>query len=155
MHVTLFSLLMLTGALTWPYYSGQTQEATPSTNEPVPRIQTTTREVVLDVIVTKKDNHPVDGLARNDFVIEEDNIPQSIRSFERTSVDSTERSQKAPETILLIDQLNTRFSDFSYARSSLKKLFDRNGGLLTRPTTLMLLTDTGLRVLAGYDRQAI
>jgi VWFA-related protein len=149
MHVTLVSLLMLTGALTWPYYSGQTQESTLPNNEPVPRIQTTTREVVLDVIVTKKDNHPVDGLARNDFVIEEDNIPQSIRSFERTSVDSTERSQKAPETILLIDQLNTRFSDFSYARSSLKKLFARNGGLLTQPTTLMLLTDTGVRVLAG------
>jgi hypothetical protein len=53
MHVTLFSLLMLTGALTWPYYSGQTQESMPSNNEPVPRIQTTTREVVLDVIVTK------------------------------------------------------------------------------------------------------
>lgn len=149
MHVTLFSLLMLTGALTWPYYSGQTQESTPPNNEPVPRIQTTTREVVLDVMVTKKDNHPVEGLARNDFVIEEDNIPQSIRSFERTSVDSTERSQKPPETILLIDQLNTRFSDFSYARSSLKKLFARNGGLLTQLTTLMLLTDTGLRVLAG------
>ena len=90
----------------------KTQESTPPNNEPVPRIQTTTREVVLDVMVTNK-THPVDGLARNDFVIEEDNIPQSIRSFERTSVDSTERSQKPPETILLIDQLNTRFSDFS------------------------------------------
>ncbi len=148
MRVTLFSLFMIIGALTWPCYSGQTQESTPSNNEPAPRIQTTTREVVLDVIVTKKDNHPVDGLTKNDFVIEEDKVPQSIRSFERTTVNSTE-PQQARETILLIDQLNTRYSDFSYARSSLKKLFARNGGMLSQPTTLMYLRDTGLRVLAG------
>jgi VWFA-related protein len=148
MRVTLYSLLMIAGLLSWPY-SGQAQESMPSNSEPVPRIQTTTREVILDVIVTKKDNHPVDGLTRNDFIIKEDNIPQSIRSFERTSVDSPERSQQAPETILLIDQLNTRYSDFSYARSSLKKLFARNGGMLSRPTTLMYLRDTGLKVLAG------
>ncbi len=149
MCVTLFSLLILAGALIWPYYSAQTQEATPSNNEPVPRIQTTTREVILDVVVTKKDNHPVDGLSKNDFVIKEDNILQSIRSFERTSDDSTGRSQQGLETILLIDQLNTGYSDFSYARSSLKKFFARSDGMLAQPTTLMLLTDGGLKVLAG------
>ena len=149
MRETLFSLLLVAGTLSWPCSRCRAQEATPSNDEPTPRIQTTTREVILDVIVTKKDNRPVDGLSKSDFGIEEDNVPQSIRSFERTSVDSIHSSPQAPETILLIDQLNTRFSDFSYVRSSLKKLFVRNGGVLSQPTTLMYLRETGLKVLAG------
>src|SRR5580698_5617196 len=45
--------------------------------------------------------------------------------------------------------MNTRFVDFAFTRYSVKKLLARNGGQLNQPTTLMALTDKGLKVLAG------
>jgi hypothetical protein len=73
----------------------------------------------------------------------------TIQSFESVSVASRAIVQQRPETILLIDQMNTRFIDFAFTRYSVKKLLARNGGQLDQPTTLMALTDKGLKVLAG------
>jgi VWFA-related protein len=122
----------------------------PSTNnQPVPTIQATTREVILDVVVTTKDNRPVSGLTKDDFAIEEDKTTQTIQSFESVSVTSRAVPQQKPETILLVDQMNTKFPDFAFLRYAMKKLLARNGGQLAQPTTLMALTDKGLKVLAG------
>ena len=125
------------------------QQPHAANNESPPTIKATTREVILDVVVTTKDNHPVSGLTKDDFVIEEDTAPQAIESFESVSVASRAIAQQRPETILLIDQMNTRFVDFAFTRYSVKKLLARNGGQLNQPTTLMALTDKGLKVLAG------
>ena len=125
------------------------QQPHAANNESPPTIKATTREVILDVVVTTKDNHPISGLTKDDFVIEEDKAPQTIQSFESVSVASRAIAQQRPETILLIDQMNTRFIDFAFTRYSVKKLLARNGGQLDQPTTLMALTDKGLKVLAG------
>jgi VWFA-related protein len=120
---------------------------------PVSTIQATTREVVLDVVVTTKDNHPVSGLTKDDFVIEENKAPQQINSFRAVSPATfSDSTAQVPETILLVDQMNTRFPDFAYLRYCMKKLLARNGGHLAQSTTLMALTDKGLKVLAGPTR---
>jgi len=53
----------------------------PSQNIIVPTIKVTTRETILDVLVTDDKGHPVRGLTRSDFTVQEDGHPQPIRSF--------------------------------------------------------------------------
>ena len=72
-----------------------------------PIFNTTTRNVVLDLVVTDSKGHPVTGLTRNDFVIREDNTPQQTTTLE--AVTSGAGAESAPHTILLIDEMNTRF----------------------------------------------
>jgi VWFA-related protein len=51
----------------------------PETN--VPTLHVTSREIVVDVMVTDANGHPVRGLKQTDFTIEENGKPQPIRSF--------------------------------------------------------------------------
>ena len=60
---------------------GQEANAPPS-QEPVTTFQSTTRLVVLDVVVTDKQGKPVRNLSKDDFTIFEDDKPQTVDSFE-------------------------------------------------------------------------
>ena len=53
----------------------------PSQNTSVPTIKVTTRETILDVLVTDDKGQPVRGLKQSDFNVSEDGHPQPIRSF--------------------------------------------------------------------------
>jgi VWFA-related protein len=111
----------------------------------------TTRNVILDAVVTDKKGNVVTGLTRNDFVIREDNVPQQIQSFDavaggRSAEDAT------PHTILLVDELNTHFEDMAYTRYSVNRLLHHDGVKLQQPTALYILSNDGLHVLENYTR---
>ncbi len=55
---------------------------------PTPILRTTTREVVVDVVVTKNNGEPVMGLGKQDFAVLEDGKPQSIDFFEERSINT-------------------------------------------------------------------
>src|SRR5881275_2542879 len=79
--------------------------------------QTTTRAVVLDVVVTDSAGRPVHDLTKADFRIVENGAPQEIASFEAANVhlhplSETDRTQ----TVLILDEMNTRFEDLAFAR---------------------------------------
>jgi VWFA-related protein len=115
----------------FPAVKGATiQASTPST------IKVTTRIVVLDVVVTdKKGNLIHSQLTRDDFTVFEDGQQQAIRSFEPPSehqmpvsdsaiVNSAADLKKigdAPVTILVLDELNSRFEDMSFSRQMMIK----------------------------------
>ena len=99
-----------------------------------PVLRTTTREVVVDVVVTKANGDPVIGLGKQDFALMEDGKPQRIDFFEeRTNSNQTPDSppampplppgmrtnvSPAPEgdavNVLLLDTLNTEPQDQAY-----------------------------------------
>src|ERR1700722_1242008 len=84
-------------------------------------LKVSTRIVVLDVVVTDQKGNLVNNLTRDDFAILEDRAPQTIQSFGPPSshrmpanvvVNSSADLTKiggAPVTILVLDELNTRF----------------------------------------------
>ena len=59
------------------------QDAAPAE---APIFRTTTREVVVDVVVTKNNGEPVAGLGKQDFTLMEDGKPQSIDFFEERTI---------------------------------------------------------------------
>lgn len=102
-----------------------------------PLIKTTTREVVVDVVVTKANGDPVAGLAMQDFAITEDGSPQAIDFFEEHTAGTHAAAPQpampqmpagahtnvppAPETdavnVLLLDTLNSEQQDQAYVRN--------------------------------------
>jgi len=59
--------------------------STNSANSDIPVFRTTARQVLVDVIVDKKNGDPVPGLSQSDFSVAEDGKPQAVDFFEEHS----------------------------------------------------------------------
>jgi VWFA-related protein len=141
----------------------------PDSQPTLPVLKISARIVVLDVVVTDKAGNLVTGLTKDDFTVFEDRIPQTIRSFEgveqhalppNVSIHSTADLAKAPNTpvtVLVLDELNTRFEDMSFARSALEKYLNAQPAILTQPTALIAATNAKFQLLEDYtlDRGAV
>ena len=140
----------------------QTQQAAPSI--PPPTIRVTTHMVLVDVVVTDKQGKAIPGLKPEDFVIEESGKAQKIVSL-TTPADTAPapgaelppgiysnkpqyRSTGAPITVMLLDALNTPFTDQAYARGQMLAFVKAN----FKPTDRMaVFTLTGpLNVLQDF-----
>ena len=129
-----------------------------------------TREVVLDIVVTDRKGDFVGGLKEGDFTIFEDKAAQRIRSFQAPEmhsippgtpeVRSTADLQKignAPVTLLVLDELDTPFTDMVYARESIEKWLNAQPAVLPQPTILLVASDQKFGVLKDFsqDRAAL
>jgi VWFA-related protein len=130
-------------------------------------LHASTQLVVLDVVVTdKKGNLVTTPLAKEDFTIVDDGKPQTIRYFEppdqhrmpitdRPVVQSSADLPKigsAPVTILVLDEMNNRFEDVSYARQMLEKYLRAQPAVLSSPTVLMVAETTTFQQLHDYTQ---
>lgn len=121
--------------------------------------------VQLDVVVRDAAGKQVTGLHRDEFIVKENNAPQTIVYFGETSprtgaavakpeINSTaeldQREPNAPVTILVLDELTTRFEDQYFARYSLDKYLAKQGDVLDQPMTLIARTRDRTMVLSDY-----
>jgi VWFA-related protein len=143
-----------------------------------PALRVTTHLVLLDVIATGKDGKPVSDLKKEDFKVEENGKTQNVAMFSLNQPTGEEAPPEAPAgvftnrpayhlpengaTILLIDGLNSPFSNQSYARYQMMK-YASTQLAQNRPTAVFALgnelvelqsftTDPVLlqRAIAGY-----
>jgi VWFA-related protein len=130
-------------------------------------IKVTTRIVVLDIVVTdKKGNLVHRNLTRDGFTVLEDGQPQTIRSFEPPSehqmppsdtaiVNSAADLKKigdAPVTILVLDELNSRFEDMSFSRQMMIKYLEAQPAVLKQPTELMIAMNNTFQQVHDYTQ---
>jgi VWFA-related protein len=151
LHVLGLPLIAIPLLAQTPTPSSPSSQQSPAVGYATPLFNATTRNVILDAVVTDKKGSVVTGLTRNDFVIREDNAPQEISSFDAVAA-GTSTEDATPHTILLVDELNTRFEDMAYTRYSVNRLLHRDGVKLDQPTALYILSNDGLHVLANYTR---
>jgi len=99
----------------------------------------------LDVVVKDSGGKPATGLQPWDFKLLDNGSPRKILSFR--SFDGIAVKPDPPvEVILLVDTVNLPFEQVAFVRQELEQFLRKNGGRLTQPVSLFLLTDTGLRV---------
>ena len=116
-------------------------------HRPPPKPPSLTREgrIRLDVAVSDAEGKPVTGLQPLDFQLTDQGRPAKILSFH--GFDGVVASPQQPvEVILVIDEVNLPFQQVAFVRSELTQFLRQNGGKLAQPTTLMRLTDKGVRV---------
>lgn len=131
-------------------------------------LKTTVRQVLVDVVVTDRKNHPITGLQQEDFSVLEDGKPQKIVFFEahhprvdasagaapalpglpaNTFVNSSAADNQLPLNVLLYDLVNTRLTDQPFAHKEIVKF------LTNRPPgsrfAIFVLSDT-LHLLQGF-----
>ncbi len=104
------------------------------------------RTVYLDVVVTAKPGQPVTGLEQKDFALLDDKTPREITSFE--AVDGRKQPVQA---ILVIDAVNTGYTEISQERIQIDKFLRANGGKLTLPIALAVFGNKGIEMQQGYS----
>jgi VWFA-related protein len=144
--------------------------AAPAQDGSIATLNVNARIVVLDVVVTDKAGNVVNGLGKEDFKVWEDKAPQEVRYFEApeqhvlpagVTVGSTaelqEKAIDAPVTILVLDEINSQFSDMAYARSQIEKYVNAQPKVLTQPTELIAVDRKQFTLLHDFtqDGQAL
>jgi len=128
-------------------------------------LQVNSQIVVLDVVVNNKKGETISNLTRNDFKVYENKVPQTILSFEPAikpaasnpaplAIDSTaeldRKEPNAPVSIIVLDEVTTKFEDEAFARYSLKKYLNGQGDTLQQPTMLLAVNFRNIMVLRDY-----
>ena len=101
--------------------------------------------ITLDVVVTDKSGAPVAGLEPGEFKLLDNKQPQSLVSV-RFVNGMTAEADPPVEAIVLVDAINATFLPVANERQWLANLFKENDGELALPTSLILLTDRGMRI---------
>ena len=99
-HLALCSILTLAAA-------AYGQAAKPASPKSAATFSTTSRNVVLDVIVTDRSGNPIHGLKSNDFTVLENGTAQHVKGFEEHRPD--EPSAKAPVPVQLPPDTYTNY----------------------------------------------
>jgi VWFA-related protein len=102
-------------------------------------------KISLDVVVNDAGGKPVTGLQPWDFAILDNDKPTKILSF-RSFDGELVKPEPPVEVILLVDELNPVPQQVALTRKGLSDFLRQNDGHLTQPTSIMLLSDEGLRV---------
>jgi VWFA-related protein len=165
--------------------AGQTTEgaSTGQKNQTVDRSQSvvraTTRLVIVDIVAVDDKGRPVTDLTADDFTVSEDGKPQKISdfSFHQPATAAPARQpaagiiSNAPDfksnsclNVILLDSINTDFSDHAYAQDMLVKYLESNpaiqptavfgmGGKLTMLHDFTTDTKALREVIAHYQGQ--
>jgi len=141
------------------------EQATTQTGQPGYTLKVNSQLVTLDVVVNDKDGQPVLGLTRNDFTILEDKVERPIVSFEavepkpvkglvpvqiHSTAELDRLEPEAPVSLVVLDELTTRFEDQYFARYSLEKYLSKQGEVLDQPLMLIARNYHGAQVLLDY-----
>jgi VWFA-related protein len=110
------------------------------------------KPIFLDVLVTDNSGKPVAGLEPFDFSLLDENQPRKILGFRRT--DGTVGSKLDPpvEVIIVLDALNMPYQVAARFRLEIGKFLRENGGHLSQPVSIYMLTSSGLRVQPAPSR---
>jgi len=154
--IYLFCFSLVSG---WAQQNGPVGQSEPPASV---RVVSADRHMTLDVVVTDKSGKPVPGLAQKDFTLLDNKQPQKIVSFQ--AVEGAAAAADPPvEVMLLIDAVNTEFTNVAIERDQVEKFLRRNGGAFAQPVSLVFFTDSGTTgsissrdgnaVIADLDRQ--
>ena len=110
----------------------------PRTGEPQPLFRTRTRVVEVSLQATRADGSPVEDLTPRELRLFDNNREEAITTFEKVSPSAAEPGGSGRTelsggranrlSILLLDALNTDWSDQIYARRAAARVLDQNSG---------------------------
>jgi len=130
-------------------------------------VKFTTRSelVLIPTLVTDKSGNHIKGLTKEDFTVLENGAGQTISTFEEITSDAHRLSRpRAPNefsnsiagapstkriTLIVLDLLNTPFTDQAYARKDLLKYLTESVNQ-REPTALYTLTRSGIHVVHDF-----
>jgi VWFA-related protein len=149
--------IALASALVLNLAAGPTILSAQQTSDEIPSItiRTSTRLVVIDVVVRDKKGQPIAGLKPDDFAVEENGKKQKIATFAPPGANQVSPQTPPPgilsnhpeflkpagvPTVLVLDATNSGFLDQSYGRSQMMK-YALEQSKAGKPMAIMALSD--------------
>ena len=105
--------------------------------------------IKLDVVVTDRSSKPAAGLDQSNFGLLDNGQPTTILSFHANIPAS---SGNGTSVVLLIDTISLTFKMAAYERDAVKTFLRKNGGHLSQPVSIFLLSDRGMWPVAQPSR---
>lgn len=105
------------------------------------------RRITLDVAVTDKQGKHIRGLSAQDFTLLDNSQPKKLTAFR--AVNSTKAPANPVHVIIVIDNINSTFDTVAREREQLGEFLKENNGQLAHPTSIAMITDTGLKLESG------
>lgn len=99
--------------------------------------------IVLNVLAVDALNHPATGLKAVDFSLMDNGQPQALASFRAVTGG---HSVAPPRVLLILDGVNNTARSINYEIREIGKYLSSNQGRLPYPTSIAVLTTSGLRV---------
>lgn len=112
--------------------------------QPAPATPSSDANIHLNVQVELKSGIPVTDLGQQDFTLLDNKQPQKISSFKLVTGD-----QEPVEVMLVLDEVNASYQEAVIQRDGVNHFLRSNGGKLSFPTNLAVLTDQGARIENG------
>jgi VWFA-related protein len=103
------------------------------------------RAITIDEVVTDKTGKVVQGLPSTAFTLRDNSQPRSLTSFHEAS--GIVATPDPPVTlILLVDARIEDTQTLAHERQELERYFQENGAHLALPTSLIILSDRGMKI---------
>jgi VWFA-related protein len=115
-------------------------------NVPPPGAASSSRSIKLDVVVNAKSDAPVTNLRQQDFTILVNKSPRPITSFRVLTP-----HDEPVKVIIFIDAVNTPYSLVGAVRNALESFLKSNGGVLSHPTSIAVLTESGVQLQNDFS----
>jgi VWFA-related protein len=145
--------------------------ATPDTETSAATLKLNVRTVLIDLVVTDKNDRAVPGLQKEDFQVFEDGKPQSISFFESSFAGSSEATKTGtsqplpPNTftnvptvapnnvvnVLLMDSLNTPVADQAYSHKQMVRYL---GSIPPGIRIAVFMLSEKLRIIQGFTQDS-
>jgi len=146
------------------FAAAEAQETKPP--EAAPTMTARAELVMVPTLVRQKSGAPMTGLSQSDFTLLENGVERKIGVFEEVKTTSVRQQrqtlpagefsnylvrERAPGrvTIIVMDAINTQFSDRSYAQDQIVKFLGELAGS-DEPIALLQLTRNGVRVIHDF-----
>lgn len=105
------------------------------------------RAVRLNVGVSARDGRPIPGLQAQDFALLDNKSTVPITSFKAMT-----RGQEPVEAIVVVDAVNASYELVAQVRNGIEKFLRTDGGAMTYPTTVAILTDKGMQIQKNFTK---
>lgn len=103
--------------------------------------------ISIDAVVTDKQGHAIHGLTVEDFKLLDNKQPAKILDFHET--DARSSATDPVSVTIVIDMINTGFDVVAREREQLGEFLTQDGGHLGHPTSIAILTESGLKTDKG------
>lgn len=117
-----------------------------SGQQPAAPAQPSSGKILLDVVAAPKSGRPVAGLQQQDFTLLDNKAPQTINSFKAVT-----GREATLEVILAIDAVDADAQLMGIERIQIDKFLRLEGGHLTYPTAIAIVTDKGVQMLGDFS----
>lgn len=109
--------------------------------------------ITINVVVADKLGHHVDGLQASDFTLLDNNEPQKLIGLR--AIDDKNAADDPVQIVIVVDDINARFSEVAWERQQLDAFLKQDGGKLAFPTTIAILADGGVQMLPGTTQDGM